>query len=524
MLVLPVKCWLKTFMPHTPSKAVTLFDTLDCARVESLCTTDTPLAFSDASRGAIEASHVALRELADRGEPIYGLTTGFGPFVKFASANDGDASHGAGLIAHLGAGFGAPAPRAVVRAAMLLRCQTLSQGFSGASPAVSDAMLALYNSGLCPVVPELGSVGASGDLIPLSHVAAVLSGHGSVLDDSGSVVPGLPELRRARLTPLPLVSRDALSLVNGTSFMTAFAAIAVARAERLLDLAERLTGWAYRQLGCRAQALDHRLHQARGHAGQVESAANILAEAELYGSWEIPDRPLQEIYSLRCAPQMLGACRDLLNFARATVDHEINGVNDNPLVLTDTPTVLHGGNFQGQQIAFASDALNACLVQIGVLVERQVDAINNPAINGGAPLLLAWQPGADSGLAGAQLTATSLVAEMRHHALPSANSSIPTNGGNQDVVSMGTTAARAAFGQTERLPGILAVLGISLAQLNFLRQHNRCAGPLTPTPAWFPDYQPFTHDRALYTDIQRIARCLLEPAGAAPSSRHSVAA
>jgi len=457
-------------------------------------------------------SQASLHRLAECGEPIYGLTTGFGPFVKFKSGNDGDCSHGAGLLAHLGAGFGPVAPREITRSAMILRLQTLSRGFSGASPDVADALLDLINSGLCPAVPELGSVGASGDLIPLAHVAAVLTGQGTVVDERGHVEPALPALQRAGLTPRPLVARDALSLVNGTSFMTAFASHAVARAMRLLDVAEKLTGWAYRLLGCRAQALDSRLHVARGHAGQVTSAHNIRAEAEMFGPWEDTSRPLQEIYSLRCAPQILGACRDLLEFARATVEHEINGVNDNPLVISDPdrPTVLHGGNFQGQQIAFASDAINSALTQIGVLVERQIDAITNPALNSNAPLLLAWRPGADSGLAGAQLTATALLAEMRHHSLPAATTSIPTNGGNQDVVSMGTTAARAAFGQTERLSAIEAVFGIAIAQLSFLRLNGRAPGALTPTPAWFPPYAPFTHDRALHADIGSVAKQLLK--------------
>jgi len=458
---------------------------------------------------AVERSRLEFIRSRDAGLPIYGVTTGFGPFVSYASADCGGAEHGAGLLAHLGAGSGADAPEPVVRATILLRAQTLTQGYSGIRPELIEGCLNLLAFGILPVIPVIGSVGASGDLVPLSFLARVLAGEGEV-DCRGVRMSASQALSNAGLHPLRLEGRDALALTNGVSFLSAYACLAVARAERLISRAEVLTGWAYRLLGCRTQALDERLHRARGHAGQIRSARAIADEAGIDLDRQDHNRPLQEIYSFRCAPQVLGACRENLSFARRIVETEINGVSDNPLFFTEASpdfsgNLAHGGNFHGQQVAFAADALNAAMTQTGILIERQLDALCNPTVNGGAPLLLSWKPGAFSGFAGAQLTATALIAEMRMHAQSYATSSIPTNGGNQDVVSMGALAAREAYRQTEMLAPILAVSGMALAQLNHLRVYERAPGPTTWTPDWMPEFEPLEADRPLQHDIARIA-------------------
>lgn len=459
---------------------------------------------------AMDRSRDALHAACARGEPIYGLTTGFGPFVSFAASPDAGAQ-GAGLIAHLGAGVGPPSPEPVAIATMLVRLRALTLGMSGVTRDAAHQLLALLNARVCPIIPSIGSVGASGDLVPLSFIARAMMGQGQVTHH-GERLDAAHALARIGRTPLALTGRDALAIVNGTAFMTAHAAIALARAQRLLDRAESITGWIYRLLGARAQALDPRLHAARGHPGQVRSADAILREAASLGPWEDHTRPLQEVYSIRCAPQVLGAARDQIDHARLTILREINGVNDNPVVWSagDHPAaVLHGGNFQGQQIAFAADQLNAAIVQAAVLAERQLDVLLNPEFNGGAPLLLAWTPGACSGLAGAQLTATAHVAEMRHHGGPVATSSIPTNGRNQDVVSMGALAARAALDQTDRLAAVLAVLALAADRLADLRRRGRAPGRPTPTPAWVGSIEPFDADRPLHADIDRLARRML---------------
>ena len=460
-------------------------------------------------------SRAALVEVLERGDPVYGLTTGYGPFVEFAASTD-PTRQGAGLIAHLGAGFGDPAPDDAVRATMLVRGQSMAQGCSAVSDNVLGRWLSVLGLGLVPVIPEIGSVGASGDLVPLSHAARVLCGEGRVRLN-GVERHAREAMATVGLEVEPLSARDALSLVNGTSFMTGYAAIAVSRAERLIARAESLSGWAYRALGARPQALDPRLHAARGQRGQIRSAANIRREAMPDGvSQHDPARPLQEVYSIRCAPQILGACRENAEHARSLVEREINGVNDNPVICTATSdqlsAALHGGNFQGQQVAFAADALNQALVQAAVLAERQVDVLLNPDFNNDAPLLLAWEPGPDAGLAGAQLTATAIVAEMRHAVTPAAVSSIPTNGRNQDVVSMGTLAARTAYRQTERLAAVLGILGLAIDRLNDLRRRGRAEGPIADAPAWFVPGQPFKHDRPLLGDIAALTDTVLRAA------------
>ena len=490
---------------------------LRCERVEAVAGCPAPtIRFGQEGLEAMARSERALRAAHARGDEIYGLTTGFGPLVKYA-ADERTTAQGAGLIAHLGAGCGSPAPAEIVRATMLLRCHTMGQGSSGIGARVAESLADLLASGLCPAIPEIGSVGASGDLVPLSHIGRVLMGQGRVLCERSraGVRDAGPAMAEAGLCPIELSGRDALALVNGTTFMSAYAALAVARAARLIEAAERITGWLYRLLGCRAQALDPRLHAVRGHDNQCLSAASIASEAWMHGPFEDASRPLQEVYSLRCAPQFLGACRDQLDHARRLVERELNGVSDNPVVCGDEndAAVLHGGNFQGQQIAFASDALNQALVQSAILAERQLDVLVNPELAGGT-LLLAWQPGATSGVAGAQITASALIAEMRHHGHPCSTASVPTNGRNQDVVSMGTMAARQAFEQTGRLATVLSILCVAAQQLSFLRERGRVQGRTTPRPDFVPAVEGLVEDRSLHDDIQRLAAALATPAPA----------
>ena len=464
---------------------------------------------------AIQRAYSAFQHLRAEGAPIYGVTTGFGPFVQYGSSDSGAEVHGAGLIAHLGTGYGTLAAPSIVRATMILRAQSVAQGHSGIARPALQAYLDVLRTGLVPAVPSIGSVGASGDLTPLAHIARVVTGEGRVYTPDGPT-PARAVLDRHGLQPYPLNDRDALALVNGTNFLTAYAALALQRTRRLIARAEQLTGWLYRLLGCPTQALDDRLHAARGHAGQRASAAAIRTE-RARGPIAEANRPLQEIYSIRCAPQVLGSCRDQVSYAARLIETEMNGVTDNPLTFPGssgdgaTPCVLHGGNFQGQQVAFAADALNAAITQTGLLVERQIDALLSPSINDNAPLLLAWSPGADSGLAGAQLTATAAAAELRAQAQMHATATIPTNGGNQDIVSMGTMAARRAFDQTRHCAIILAVASLALHQLTFLRREGRSPGTAVDKPDWVPPLEPLRGDRALHSEITSLADAWLAP-------------
>jgi tyrosine ammonia-lyase len=437
---------------------------------------------------AIERSHAALQHILQAGKPVYGITTGFGPLVRYDSTNND--AQGMGLIGHLGAGFGAPIQAEVVRSAMLLRLHTLAQGHSGISREAVLAYAKFLESGITPHVPVIGSLGASGDLIPLAHIVRAMP-----MSDSYS-----------------LSGRDALALVNGTSFSTAFAVLALVRMEGLVTRLEELTGWIMRLWQCRRSGLDARLHQAKGHAGQIISARNISAEASKYATSgemvEDDSRPLQENYSIRCAPQILGAVREVMRSAREMIHQEMSAVDDNPFIDEVSSEAVHGGNFMTQHIAFAADMLNNAITQAGNLAERHVYALTTPEMSG-APLLLAFAPGRTSGMAGVQLTATALVAEMRSHAQCYASSTLPANAGNQDIVPMGFQAARELYAQTERLSGLLACEALCCMQLSFLIGECLAKGVVSPPPEFLQeamrDFVPLREDRAMYAEITRLA-------------------
>lgn len=469
---------------------------------------NTQFQLTTAAEDALEEAREALKQILDKGEPIYGITTGFGPLHEYGANQPNE--HGERLLAHLATGAGERADPSVVRAMMGARLQALAQGHSAIRRSTVEGVLDILEANIVPAVPEIGSLGASGDLTPLAHAARACTGKGHVLQENGPPREAEAALIEAGLSPVSLDARDALALVNGTSFMTGVAALALGRAQRLLKRAEQLTGWAYRLLGCSLEALDPKLHEVRGHDGQAKSAASIRKEAMQNKQTERDERPLQEVYSLRCAPQVLGAARDQLNYARSLVETELNGVNDNPVFDPPAPRVLHGGNFHGQQVAFAADALNEAVTQIGVLAERQIDVLLKPDQNGGAPPLLAWEPGPNSGLAGAQLTATALVAELRQNAQMTATSSIPTNNDNQDVVSMGALAARSAYDQTEHLSSILATLGIALSQLTAILEEQGKRSTVSP-PEWMPSFDPVVQDRALQQETGELASQWLSP-------------
>ena len=240
---------------------------------------DSTVNFDPQAIDAMQRSHAALLAAIDAGTPIYGVTTGFGPFVAFPSDAAGGRQHGQGLLAHLLAGHGPATPAAVVRATLLIRARSLSRGYSGIHPDAARQLLELLRRRVHPMIPQVGSVGASGDLTPLAYIAQVLAGRGEVINEQGQLVAAAEALAHAGLEPVELDSRDALAIVNGTSFMSAYLALAATRAQRLLSLAERLTGWLYRLLGCATQALDPRLHDARGHDGQRATAQHMLEEA-----------------------------------------------------------------------------------------------------------------------------------------------------------------------------------------------------------------------------------------------------
>lgn len=465
------------------------------------------LTLSEETRAEVRRCRAFVDHCLEEHRAVYGATTGFGPLVTF-SGRETTEDQCDNALQHLTAGQGPDLPAHVVRAAVATRMWSLARGRSGVSIEVLDALCAMLGTTFAPAVPVLGSVGASGDLVPLAHIAQALRGNGHAYVD-GVRMPAAHALVEARLTPLPLSGRDALALVNGTSLTTAVAALAWSSIRRSLHSAVRLTALLADVLGCAAAFLSPQLLTAYGHPGAI--AVGRMMSVALNGIVPTGQRPLQEPYSIRCTPQLLGAAWDQVDHCGTVISRDLNGVSDNPLFFVDDEIVAHGGNFFGQPCAFASDVLSMVAAQTGNLAERQLDLLVDPHRNSGLPPMLSPEPGVQHALQGVQLAGTAIVVDMRRRATPSSFQSVPTNMHNQDVVPFGTQAALTAL----ELAGSLRLLHGSLAVA--LRQAvHVMRRPLT-APAGIRLYErlagaiaPIIHDRPLDGDVRLAARLLDE--------------
>jgi tyrosine ammonia-lyase len=463
---------------------------------------------SEAARERVAAASAFLDRIVAERRVVYGITTGFGPLAGTWIDPSRSEELQTYLLAHLRSGVGPPLPREAVRAMMVARLASLSRGHSGIRMETLDLLAAMVERDVTPVVPAMGTVGASGDLTPLAHMAATLQGEGEVVI-AGTSVPAAEGLRRAGLAPIVFGPKEAIALVNGTSTMTAIAALNGDAARRQLHLAVAL-GLLYAEvMGGRAEAFDRRVGDLRPHPGQLRvhdliaawtadgsrldrstSTAGTLPhtgsrpEGTPAGAAGVArgvigsQRIVQDPYSIRCIPQLYGAAFDTLDFHNATVERELNAVTDNPLLFPEDDTVIQAGNFFGQHVAAVSDALTAALVTVAGHIERTIARVTDPARSGGLPpMLQSREPGLQSGLMGAQVTATAILAEMRTRTIPAGTQSISTNAANQDVVTMGTIAARTAAWQVERLWDLLAIQGIAMAQAAELREAVGGGGP-----------------------------------------------
>lgn len=474
------------------------------------------LSLSESARAGVARCVDFVNQQKALGTSIYGLSTGFGPLVAFGAAPD-PVEQGLGLLNHLRAGQGELLPPPVVRAMLLARVWSLARGHSGVSLPVIDSLCAALATRFAPAVPEWGSVGASGDLNPLAYATGALRGEGEAfLGDER--LPATAALERAGLRPLVLQGRDALGLVNGTSLTAAAAALAVRSARRALSVALDLAALLVESLGAGDVFCTPELLAASGHPAAEHVALQLKERLE--GASVDPGRPLQEAYSIRCTPQLVGAVEETVRHVEQVVTSDLNGVSDNPLFFPEQGRVVHGGNFFGQQVAFAADALNVALTQLANLAERQMDLLMDPGRNGGLPLLLSARPGAQSGLAGVNLAATALVAAMRRYSVPSSIQSLPTNGHNQDVVPLGTQAALEALRQAERLSLVQASLALALRQASYVGARR----PASSAGAALLDFlggvvAPIDPDRPLGEDVRRLAVRLHQRAGAVGTAR-----
>jgi histidine ammonia-lyase len=388
----------------------------------------------------------AAREVVDRkalgDDPVYGINTGFGSFAEVKIAPDALEALQRNLLRSHAAGLAPPLPWRAVRAAMALRANVLAKGFSGVRAETLDALVALLNRRVHPIVPSRGSVGASGDLAPLAHLALVLIGEGEASVDGSPAVPGADALRRAGLTAVVLGPKEGLALINGTQPSTAVVALALDGAERLARAADIAAALSIDALRGSIHPFEARIHEARGFAGQQASASNIemlVRGSGINRSHELCGR-VQDAYSMRCAAQVHGATREALAFVRRTIETEANAATDNPMVFADAGEIVSCGNFHGAPVALAADVLCASLAPLATISERRTDRLVDPALSG-LPGFLTREGGLRSGLMMAQVTAAAVASELKTLAYPAGVDTIPTSANKEDHVSMSMAAA-----------------------------------------------------------------------------------
>ncbi len=392
---------------------------------------------------ALSRSRETVERAIAGGRPLYGVNTGFGKLAEVRIAPDRLEQLQLNLLRSHAAGVGDPLPLEIVRAMMLLRTNVLLRPTSGVRPALPQALVDLLNAGIVPVVPEQGSVGASGDLAPLAHLGLALMGEGDVFSRAGPRIPAGPALRNAGLSPFGFAPKEGLAFINGTQAQTAMLALVVHDAEVLWRSSLAAAAMSLEGLRGTPVPFDSRIHDQRPHRGQVLAARlmrELLAGSEIRESHRENDPRVQDAYSLRCSPQVLGAVIDAVWFARQTLEIELNASTDNPLVLGEGE-ILSGGNFHGQPVAQALDFLAIALVTLQALAERRIERLVNPDLSQGLPAFLTKEPGISSGFMMVQITAASLVAESRTLAYPASIGSIPTDANQEDFVPMGMAAA-----------------------------------------------------------------------------------
>jgi len=451
------------------------------------------------SRGHVEKA-------IQTGESIYSINTGFGVLSNVRIPPESLDELQVNLIRSHSVGIGPLHSEEESRGLLLLRANVLDTGYSGVRPLIVETLCQMLNKGVHPCIPSKGSVGASGDLAPLAHLALVLIGEGVAMYD-GKKISGAEAMKKAGITPVKLQPKEGLSLINGTQQMTALGAILIARGEALVDEADLICSASLDGTLGTSAAFEKWLHEVRPHEGQLKSAANLekfCKDSEVSKSHEDCGK-VQDAYSFRCTPQVHGACRDLLASARKTIEVELNAATDNPLVNPDTGEIVSGGNFHGQPVAFALDIIGMAISEISSIAERRISKLMDPNFSE-LPAFLVKNEGLNSGLMMAQVTAAALVSENKLLTHPASTDSIPTNNEKEDHVSMGPWAARKAKSILENTEYVLSIEAIAACQALEFRK------PLKPNRGarllmtWLRKMvPPMEKDRILSTDVEAIA-------------------
>lgn len=431
---------------------------LTLEELAAVCRENAPVALSYEARQNILKSRQVVDMLVDEAAVVYGITTGFGKFSDVTITQDECKLLQRNLIVTHAVGAGEPFPRDVARGIMLLRVNNLAKGFSGTRLSLVETLVEMLNKGVTPVIPQKGSLGASGDLAPLSHMVLPMLGLGKA-EYQGEILPGAEAMARAGIETVELVAKEGLALINGTQAMTSVGALAVYDAISLMKTADIAAALSFEANRGVEDALDPRVHAVRPHDGQVKTAAilrrllmesgNVTCQGEVR---------VQDGYSLRCVPQVHGASHDAINYVKSKVETEMNAVTDNPIIFQETMEGISGGNFHGQPMALAFDFLGIALSELANISERRLERLVNPNI-GGFPAFLVKKGGLNSGFMIVQYSAAALVSENKVLAHPASVDSIPSSAGQEDHVSMGTIAARKA---AEILGNVRRVLAMEL--------------------------------------------------------------
>jgi histidine ammonia-lyase len=478
------------------------------------------VSLSDEAREKIEASRRVIEEIIASGKIVYGVNTGFGKLSDVHIPHDELKALQINLVRSHSCGVGALLAEEEVRAMLLLRANVLAKGFSGVRTIVIETLIAMLNRGVHPVIPSKGSVGASGDLAPLSHLSLTAIGEGEAFYN-GTRMPSASALKKAEIEPLSLEAKEGLALTNGTQAMCAVGGLALHRAEKLTRLADIAGAMTLEALRGTPTAFDERIHNARPHAGQLAVAKHLLEllrESEIRESHIENDPRVQDAYSLRCMPQVHGAVRDALQHARNVIEIESGSATDNPLVFPETTpystlrtphSVLSGGNFHGAPLAHVFDYAAIVLTDLASMSERRIDRLVNPDLNEDLPPFLTKSAGTSSGFMIAQITAAALINEMKVLSHPASVDNVPTDGGKEDHVSMGMTAANKLKTIVENLENVIAIELFAAAEG---LEHRK---PLKPGKGVLRVYEkirehiaPLEEDRIMSDDMQKIAELI----------------
>ena len=457
------------------------------------------------ARRRIAESQELIDDVVAHGETIYGVNTGFGQLASVRISDDELALLQENLVRSHAVGVGIDLDDDIVRLIMLMKVIALAEGFSGVRLELVEALCALINNEIYPRIPSKGSVGASGDLAPLAHMAGALIGIGEVRVN-GHLMPAAAALRQAGIEPVQLAPKEGLALLNGTQASTALALAGVFRTENVLSAALIAGAMSSDAIKGSDTPFDRRIQSVRGHGGQIAVAAvlrDLMQGSEIRASHEDCDR-VQDPYSIRCQPQVMGACLDVLRHVCKVLETEANAVTDNPLVFAESKTVLSGGNFHAEPVALAADYLALAIAEIGALSERRIALLIDAHLSG-LPAFLVAESGLNSGFMMAQVTAAALASENKSHAHPASVDSLPTSANQEDHVSMSTYAARRLHTMLDNVADIVAIELLAAAQgIEFRRLKSSPAieGVIAAMRKISPGY---TEDRSLASDIRRIA-------------------